>query len=84
MKMLHSNDLPEKAVPVVVSAKVIAKAISCSTRYVHLLAEAGTIPSHRWGKACIRFDQVAVFAALGIRVKVVSINTNHEALGIES
>ena len=78
MKMLYSNDLPEKAAPVVVSAKVIAKAISCSTRYVHLLAEAGTIPSYRWGKACIRFDQVAVFAALGIRVKVV-INTNHEA-----
>jgi|GEM_PF-3487615 len=79
MKVLHSNDLPEKAAPVVVSAKIIAKAISCSTRYVHLLAEAGTIPSYRWGKACIRFDQVAVFAALGIGIKVVSTNANHEA-----
>lgn len=52
--------------PVVVGAKVIAKRLSCSTRYVHMLAEAGTIPSHRWGKACIRFDQDAVFKALGI------------------
>ena len=56
-----------EAPPVVVGAKVIAKSLSCSTRYVHLLAEAGTIPSYRWGKACIRFDQAAVFAALGIK-----------------
>jgi hypothetical protein len=56
----------DDAPPVVVGAKVIAKALSCSTRYVHLLAENGTIPHYRWGKACIRFNQAAVFAALGI------------------
>ena len=56
-----------EAPPVVVGAKIIAKALSCSTRYIHLLAEAGTIPSYRWGKACIRFDQAAVFKALGIK-----------------
>ena len=58
-----------EAPPVVVGAKIIAKALSCSTRYVHLLAEAGTIPSYRWWKACIRFDQAAVFKALGIQIQ---------------
>ena len=58
-----------EAQPVVVSAKAIARDLSCSTRYVHLLAEAGTIPSYRWGKACIRFDRAAVFAALGIKTE---------------
>ncbi len=70
------NAIPQtkqvEAPPVVVSAKVIAKALSCSTRYVHLLAEAGTIPHYRWGRACIRFDQAAVFKALGIQTEAAA------------
>lgn len=49
-----------------VPAKSIARSLSCTPRYVHMLAEAGSIPSHRFGRACIRFDQAAVFKALGI------------------
>ncbi len=37
-----------------------------------MLAEQGKIPSHRFGKACIRFNRTAVFAALGIRTEAVA------------
>ncbi len=66
------TETAERIPHVVVPAKTIAKALSCTPRYVHLLAEAGTIPSYRWGKALIRFDQAAVFAALGIKTEAAS------------
>jgi hypothetical protein len=71
MTAIHKTKQTE-APPVVVGAKAIAQALSCSTRYVHLLAEAGTIPHYRWGKACIRFDQAAVFKALGIQTEAAA------------
>lgn len=71
MKTLQQTKQVE-APPVVVGAKAIAKALSCSTRYVHILAEQGTIPHYRWGKALIRFDQAAVFKALGIQTEAAA------------
>jgi excisionase family DNA binding protein len=52
--------------PLLVPAKTIARRLSVSSRYVHILAEQGTIPHHRFGKCCIRFSEPAVLAALGI------------------
>ncbi len=66
MKVIPKTKQAEAAPPLV-PAKTIARALSCSTRYVHILAEQGTIPHYRFGKACIRFNQADVFAALGIR-----------------
>jgi hypothetical protein len=66
------NQKQIEAPPAVVSAKVIARALSCTPRYIHLLAEAGTIPHYRWGKALIRFDQGAVFKALGIQTEAAA------------
>ena len=55
-----------EAEPLVVPAKNIARRLSVSSRYVHILAEQGKIPVCRFGKNCIRFNEAAVLAALGI------------------
>jgi hypothetical protein len=55
--------------PQLVPAKSIAQVLSCTPRYVHILHEQGCIPGYRFGKACIRFNPVEVFAALGIRAE---------------
>jgi len=60
------NQKQQEAEPTLVPSKVIARELSCSTRYVHMLAEEGKIPCHRFGKACIRFNKKAVFSALGV------------------
>lgn len=60
-----------EAEPLLVPAKSIARSLSVSSRYVHMLAEQGKIPHHRFGRACVRFDQAAVLAALGIKVMEV-------------
>ncbi len=60
------------AAPLLVPAKVIAAALSCTPRYVHILHETGEIPGHRFGKACIRFELGAVLAALGIKSQEVT------------
>lgn len=52
--------------PLLVPARDIAEALNVSTRYVHLLRERGEIPAHKIGRGCVRFNPVAVFAALGI------------------
>ena len=52
--------------PLLVPAKVIARDLSCTPRFVHMLAEQGKIPQVRFGRACIRFSRPAVLAALGI------------------
>lgn len=62
--------------PVLVPAKTIARSISVTPRYVHMLAEQGKIPHHRFGRACVRFDQAAVFAALGIKPEAVAGEVN--------
>ncbi|MEI6674495.1 MAG: hypothetical protein WCO57_04890 [Verrucomicrobiota bacterium] len=57
----------EQASPVLlVPAAAIARTLSVSPRYVHLLGEQGKIPVCRFGKGCVRFSPSAVFAALGI------------------
>lgn len=55
-----------------VPAKSIARSLSCTPRYVHLLYSEGRIPGHRIGKACIRFNQNKVFAALGIETEAAA------------
>ena len=74
VKAITPNKQTE-AEALLVPAKVIARALSCSTRYVHILAEQGTIPHYRFGKACIRFDRAAVFAALGIHTEAAASGT---------
>lgn len=69
MHTLKTKKQTEAAEPLLVPAKTIARALSCSSRYVHILHEAGTIPGYRFGKACIRFNESEVFAALGIRIE---------------
>jgi hypothetical protein len=59
----------EAAEPLLVPARTIARSLSVTPRYVHMLHEEGKIPGHRFGKACIRFNQAAVFAALGIQTE---------------
>jgi hypothetical protein len=70
------NAIPQtkqvEAPPVVVGAKVIAKALSCTSRYVHILRETGKIRGYRFGRACIRFNPAEVFADLGIRTEAES------------
>jgi excisionase family DNA binding protein len=61
-----------EAEALLVPAKTIARRLSCSSRYVHMLHEAGAIPGHRFGKACIRFREADVFAALGIRTEAAA------------
>jgi hypothetical protein len=55
--------------PQLVPAKVIARLLSCSPRYVHMLHEKGQIPGYRFGRACIRYNPAEVFTALGIRTE---------------
>ena len=69
MKTLPKRKQTEAAEPLLVTAKTIARTLSCSSRYVHMLHEAGTIPGYRFGKACIRFKADEVFTALGIPTK---------------
>ena len=52
--------------PLLVKAQHIAKRISCSVRYVHILHEEKRIPGYRFGKNCIRFNEAAVMEALGV------------------
>jgi hypothetical protein len=61
--LTKQNEAEELLVP----AKSIARALSCTPRYVHILHEEGKIPGYRFGRACIRFNKAEVFAALGIR-----------------
>jgi len=61
-----------EAAPLVVPAKSIAKSLSCTPRYVHILHEEGKIPGYRFGKACIRFNEAEVFAALGIKTEAAA------------
>jgi excisionase family DNA binding protein len=56
-----------EAEPLLVPAKAIARELSCTPRFVHMLHEQGKIPAVRFGKACIRFNKSDVFAALGIK-----------------
>jgi hypothetical protein len=58
---------PVEKWPQLVPAKFIARVLSCTPRYVHMLHEQGQIPGYRFGKACIRFSPSEVFGALGIR-----------------
>jgi hypothetical protein len=67
MKVTAKTKQTEAAEPLLVPAKAIARALSCSPRYVHILAEEGKIPHHRFGKACIRFSMPAVLFALGVK-----------------
>jgi len=67
MKVTAPRKQIEAAEPLLVPAKTIARRLSVTSRYVHILHEAGTIPGHRFGKACIRFKEADVFAALGIK-----------------
>lgn len=64
MKAKHNN--PPKSDPQVryVSAEVIAKKYSITSRYVLLLAAEGKIPSLRLGKQCVRFSLEDVAAAI--------------------
>lgn len=72
------------AEPLLVPAKTIARVLSCTPRYVHLLAESGEIPHHRFGKACIRFSLPAVLAALGVNQRGGGIMSHsHEPLPVE-
>ena len=66
MKVISQTKQTE-AEALLVPAKSIARALSCTPRYVHILHEDGKIPGYRFGKACIRFNRAEVFAALGIR-----------------
>lgn len=58
-----------EAEPLLVPAKVIARDLSCTPRFVHMLHEQGQIPGIRFGRACIRFNRAAVHAALGIQTE---------------
>ena len=49
-----------------VPASVIAPHLSVTPRYVHLLAEQGKIPAHRFGRGCVRYNLTEVLTALGI------------------
>lgn len=71
MKVLPKSKQTE-AEALLVPAKAIARTLSCSTRYVHILHEEGKIPGYRFGKACIRFNPAEVFAALGIRTEAAA------------
>lgn len=66
MKTLPNHKQTE-AEPLLVPAKTVARVISCTPRYIHMLAESGEIPHHRFGKACVRFNLAAVLAALGVK-----------------
>lgn len=59
--------------PVLVPAKTLAALLSVSSRYVHMLAEQGKIPHHRFGRACIRFSTPDVFRALGINPEAAAV-----------
>ena len=61
----HESKAPAEP-PIVVPAAGIASRISVSSRYVHMLAEQGRIPSVRFGKGCVRFNVKDVLHALGI------------------
>lgn len=63
---------PIEAEPLLVPAKAIARELSCTPRYVHILHEEGKIPGYRFGKACIRFNRAAVLAALGIKTEAAA------------
>jgi excisionase family DNA binding protein len=67
VKTLTKRKQTVAAEPLLVPAKHIAARLSCSSRYVHLLFEQGKIPGHRFGKACIRFSEQQVLAALGVK-----------------
>ena len=69
MKVIPQTKQTEADDPIVVPAKVIARDISCSTRYVHMLYEQGAIPGVRFGRACIRFNRAAVLTALGVKIE---------------
>lgn len=61
-----------EAAPLLVPAKTIARQLSCTPRFVHMLHEQGKIPGHRFGRACIRFNEAAVLAALGIQTEAAA------------
>ena len=54
------------AEPLLVTAKAIARDLSCTPRFVHMLHEQGKIPGYRFGKACIRFNRAEVLRSIGI------------------
>jgi hypothetical protein len=70
--LVKPNTKQAEAEALLVPAKSIARALSCTPRYVHILHEQGTIPGYRFGRACIRFNQAEVFAALGIRTEAAA------------
>jgi excisionase family DNA binding protein len=71
MNALPITKQPAQA-PLLVSASAIAKDLSVTARYVHLLAEQGKIPVVRFGRRCIRFSKPDVFRALGINTEAAS------------
>jgi hypothetical protein len=71
MKVIPKTKQAE-AEPFLVPAKVIARDLSCTPRFVHMLHEQGKIPGVRFGRACIRFRRADVFAALGIHTEAAA------------
>lgn len=63
----------ETAEPLLIPAKAIARDLSCTTRFVHMLHEQGKIPGYRFGKACIRFKRHEVLTALGIHTEAAAV-----------
>jgi hypothetical protein len=59
----------ESQAPELVPAAAIARRLSVSPRYIHLLAEQGKIPVCRFGRGCVRFNPAAVYRALGINTE---------------
>ena len=58
----HASTLPDY-----VSAKEIAKRISCSERHIRNLSEKGKFKEYRFGDRCVRYDREEVTRALGIK-----------------
>jgi excisionase family DNA binding protein len=53
------------SLPKYLTSEAMAEMLSCSPRFVQLLAQRGEIPSLRVGKKLWRFEAEAVLAALG-------------------
>jgi excisionase family DNA binding protein len=64
---MNATPQQKQTEPLLVPAAAVARVLSCTSRYVLILADQGTIPVHRIGKRLIRFELAAVLSAIGVK-----------------
>ena len=72
-KQLAANQgEPARGPEALVKVDEVARVLNVTTRYVGILTAEGRIPSHKFGRRCIRYRLSDVLKALGVETEAAA------------